>query len=61
MAAPITQESDYDEANALFEAVLAPGESETVSFQAPPAGTYQVVCSISGHFTAGMVAELTSG
>ncbi|HSG80520.1 MAG TPA: plastocyanin/azurin family copper-binding protein [Acidimicrobiia bacterium] len=60
MSTPIAREGDYDAANAYFERTLAPGESATVTFTGPAAGTYQIVCSISGHFTAGMIAELTS-
>jgi uncharacterized cupredoxin-like copper-binding protein len=60
MSTPIENESDYLAVNAFFERTLAPGESATVTFTAPAAGTYQVICSISGHFTAGMVGELTS-
>jgi len=36
------------------------GETKTVTFTAPPAGEYQVICAIEGHFTAGMEGTLTS-
>jgi uncharacterized cupredoxin-like copper-binding protein len=31
-----------------------------VTFQAPPAGTYQIICAIETHFDAGMEGTLTS-
>lgn len=37
---------------------LEPGESGTVSFTAPAAGTYQIVCHIPGHTEAGMTGTL---
>jgi uncharacterized cupredoxin-like copper-binding protein len=40
---------------------LDPGQSETVTFTAPEAGNYQVVCHISGHIEAGMVGSLEVG
>ncbi|MBA2337862.1 MAG: cupredoxin domain-containing protein [Acidimicrobiia bacterium] len=36
-----------------------PGEAATTSFTAPAAGTYQIICLIPGHFSAGMEGELT--
>jgi uncharacterized cupredoxin-like copper-binding protein len=36
------------------------GETKTLTFQAPPAGTYQAICAIEGHFDAGMEGTLTS-
>lgn len=36
------------------------GETKTLTFQAPPAGTYQIICAIEGHFDAGMEGTLTS-
>jgi len=50
---------DNDEDNIYWEAEVEPGESGTFTFTAPSdVGTYQVVCGISGHLEAGMVAEL---
>jgi len=37
---------------------LDPGQSDTVTFTAPAAGTYQIVCHIPGHTEAGMVGTL---
>lgn len=41
------------------EVEVEPGESETLEFTAPEAGTYQVVCAIPGHFDQGMEGTLT--
>ncbi|MEN8238009.1 MAG: cupredoxin domain-containing protein [Actinomycetota bacterium] len=41
------------------EEVLA-GDSQTFTFTAPPAGEYQVICAIEGHFAAGMEGSLTA-
>jgi uncharacterized cupredoxin-like copper-binding protein len=35
------------------------GATKTLTFTAPDAGTYQVICAIEGHFDAGMEGELT--
>lgn len=39
--------------------VLPAGQSNTFSFTAPAAGTYQIVCTVPGHAPAGMVGTLT--
>lgn len=39
--------------------VLAAGASNTFSFTAPAAGTYQIVCTVPGHAPAGMVGAFT--
>ncbi|HEX6221850.1 MAG TPA: cupredoxin domain-containing protein [Acidimicrobiia bacterium] len=43
-----------------WEDEVEAGETKTVTFTAPPAGEYQVICAIEGHFTAGMEGTLTS-
>jgi uncharacterized cupredoxin-like copper-binding protein len=35
------------------------GDSKTLTFTAPAAGTYQVICAIEGHFNSGMEGTLT--
>lgn len=48
------------EADALSGATtgeLGGGESATITFNAPPAGTYRVVCTVAGHAEGGMVAD----
>lgn len=50
------------EANAIAGAntgILAAGESASVTFMAPPAGTYTVVCTVPGHAVGGMVGTFT--
>ena len=37
--------------------IISGGETATVTFTAPPAGNYQVVCTVPGHAAGGMVAE----
>jgi len=36
-----------------------PGASKTLTFTAPAAGTYQVICAIETHFDAGMEGSVT--
>lgn len=50
------------EADALSGATtgeLVGGESATITFNAPPAGEYLVVCTVEGHAEGGMIAEFT--
>lgn len=54
----ITSSVDVDESLFYFELNAQAGESIGTTFTAPAPGTYQVICSISGHIEAGMVAEL---
>ena len=42
------------------EEEVEPGETKTLTFEAPPAGTYQIICAIPGHFDAGLEGTLTS-
>ena len=56
----ITSESEFDES--LVEAEVGPaagGETSTGSINLA-AGSYQVICTISGHFEAGMAGELVA-
>ena len=39
---------------------IAGGESATITFTAPPAGTYTIVCTVPGHAAGGMVGTFTS-
>jgi plastocyanin len=51
------------EADALAGAntgVLGAGESTSITFTAPPAGTYTVVCTVPGHAVGGMVGTFIS-
>jgi uncharacterized cupredoxin-like copper-binding protein len=38
---------------------VEPGDTKTLNFTAPEAGTYQVICAIETHFDAGMEGTLT--
>jgi uncharacterized cupredoxin-like copper-binding protein len=39
---------------------IKPGQSKTETFTAPAAGTYQVICAIATHFSAGMTGTLVA-
>ncbi len=58
LAEPIRSEDELDEGSYLAEATALAGDSGTVTFTAPAAGDYQVICDIPGHFAAGMEADL---
>ncbi len=53
----ISAESDYDEALAVTTVDAEAGASATGSVNLP-AGSYQVICTIAGHFSAGMEGSL---
>jgi uncharacterized cupredoxin-like copper-binding protein len=42
-----------------WEEEVEAGDKQTFVFTAPPAGEYQVICAIDGHFAAGMEGVLT--
>ena len=50
---------DEDEENIYGEVEVDPGQSKTITFTAPEAGEYQIVCGTEGHFMAGMVGSMT--
>ena len=41
-----------------LDILLAPGQSETITFVVDEAGTYEYICNIPGHQDAGMVGNL---
>lgn len=43
-----------------WEDEVEPGESKSVAFTAPEAGSYQIICAIETHFNAGMTGTLTA-
>ncbi len=55
---PIDREEDLDPNRIVFQLRAAAGDEVEGLVDAPGPGTYQVICTIEGHFTAGMVAEL---
>jgi uncharacterized cupredoxin-like copper-binding protein len=55
----LEDEADLTDDMVLFEQAVDPGQSVTTTFTAAGRGIYQVICSIPGHFTAGMEGRLT--
>ena len=53
------EESEFSEDLIVFETSAEAGEAITITFTAPAAGTYQVICKVPGHFSAGMEGLLT--
>ena len=53
-------EEELEENFVTVEEEVEPGETKTLTFEAPPAGTYQIICAIPGHFDAGLEGTLTS-
>lgn len=51
--------ADSDAINSSATGTVAAGETGTVTFTAPAAGTYQFVCTIAGHAAAGMIGTFT--
>ncbi len=53
--------TDADKANEFWASpMVSAGQTQTATFTAPTTpGTYQVVCTESGHFEAGMTGTLT--
>jgi plastocyanin len=54
----IASEDEFEEQLVAFELEAGPGE-ETVGSFTLPAGPYQLVCAVPGHFAAGMQGNLT--
>lgn len=53
---------DVTEQDALGGAttgILPAGETKSITFAAPPPGTYQIVCAVPGHAVGGMVGTFT--
>lgn len=59
LATPIDDVRELDGATVLVEARVEVGQAATADMTAIPAGDYQIVCSIPGHFDAGMVGHIT--
>lgn len=57
--ADATTVTDADAIGGASTGSVAAGESNSITFTAPPAGTYQYVCTIPGHAAGGMVGTLT--
>jgi nitrite reductase (NO-forming) len=51
--------TDADAIGGASTGSVPAGESNSITFTAPPAGTYQYVCTVPGHAAGGMVGTLT--
>lgn len=51
--------TEADAINNASTGTVAGGETGSVTFTAPDAGTYQFVCTVPGHAAAGMVGTFT--
>ncbi|NND73787.1 MAG: hypothetical protein HKN44_02170 [Ilumatobacter sp.] len=58
VSTPIERELDLVPGLVIAEATTEPGQSATIDLAGLAPGTYQVVCAIPGHISAGMVGEL---
>ena len=56
----ISIESEFEESQVVFRLPVDAGESASNIINLPQ-GTYQIVCTILGHFTEGMEGTLTVG
>ena len=52
---------EFDPERVVAEVHAEPGDVESVIFDAPAPGTYQVVCTITGHLATGMEGTLVVG
>jgi nitrite reductase (NO-forming) len=57
--ADVATATEADVLNNASTGKTDPGESGSVIFTAPQAGTYQFICTVPGHAAAGMVGTLT--
>lgn len=60
MKSPIDDEGQFEEDLVLWEEEAEAGESKTATIPPLEPGTYQVICGLDGHFTAGMKGELVA-
>ena len=51
--------SEADALAGINTGIVPGGEKTSLTFKAPPAGTYTFVCVVPGHAAAGMVGSLT--
>ena len=54
----VESEDEITDAIKLFSMTVSAGETLSAKIPSLDAGTYQVVCDIDGHFSAGMEGEL---
>lgn len=58
LASDIAAESELEETMILFTGEALAGALNTYPFDPPPAGEYQVICTIPTHFSLGMTGSL---
>lgn len=51
--------TEEDAVQGISSGLVDGGEANTITFVAPAAGTYQIVCTVAGHAAGGMVGELS--
>ncbi len=63
LSSEITRETDFDDSLVLATGEVVAGAQDLFTFEPPPPGSYQVICTVATHFTQGMAGELivTSG
>lgn len=59
MKTEIMSEDEFAEDKVLWETEAEAGESKSDTIPALEAGTYQIICGLEGHFSAGMKGTLT--
>ncbi len=55
----VEEATEEDALGGASTGIIPTGETSTISFSAPPAGTYQIVCAVPGHAVGGMVGTFT--
>lgn len=58
LSSEISSEEEFSQDLVNYSIEAPPGASESGTIPPLDPGTYQVICSLQGHFTSGMVAEL---
>ena len=58
LSASITSETEFRPDDVIASTRVEPGAVVILEFDAPPRGTYQIICTISGHFSEGMEGTL---
>lgn len=56
----IAAEPDYRDDLRIAGVAAEPGGIARLTFVVPPAGEYQIICTIPGHFSAGMAGTLVA-
>ena len=51
--------SEADAVGGAVSGLIPGGGAKTFTFTAPPAGTYQIICTVPGHAAGGMIGSFT--